>query len=165
VIAQTGIQQVSPWRSVRENWIHMAKQDPRLPLTRAVYSATANLRGEVFFDRTSGLAALQGRDVDVETSALCFYRPRGLWHPDVLAAELRTGRWDYVLVLHPNAAIPAAFANDPILDAAFSCRLSVRPQLPTRLRGNNIHQSGGATVSATGQELVLSRRSLRGAQN
>jgi len=119
VVALTGLQQLSPWRTVRENWINMAKENPHLPLTRAVYSATANLRGEVFFDRTTGLAALQGRDVEVETSALCYYRRRGLWHPDVLANDLRRGRWDYVLVLHPNAATPVAFGNDRMLDAAF----------------------------------------------
>jgi hypothetical protein len=118
-LAQAGIQQLSPWRTTRENWVQMAKQNPRLPLTEALYSATAKLRGEVLFDRTTGLAALQGRDVEVETSALSVYRARGLWHADVLANDLRRRRWDYVLVLGGNTAAPALFANDPILDAAF----------------------------------------------
>jgi hypothetical protein len=84
----------------------------------------------VLFDRTTGLAALEGRDVEVETSALALYRLRNLWHSDVLANDLRQGRWSYVVVLRPDAGVHSLFANDLVLDAALRSRYRCGRRLP-----------------------------------
>jgi hypothetical protein len=124
---QYAVNKVLPWKTLREAWpAPWSVRRPDLTQTERLFQRTRTLRGEVLFDRLTGIAVLQGRRVEVETSALPVLKRKGLWTSDQLLSDLRTGRWDYVVPLNLDPGRPLVFLSDPQLDSAlrqgYTCR-------------------------------------------
>jgi hypothetical protein len=129
--AQPAINRVLPWRTLRESWTvpwHISRPD--LAKTEKVFHETAGLQGEVFFDRLTGLAVLQGRPVQVEISVLGVLRARNLWNGSDLCSDFLRQRWDYVVVLNRAPGVPLLLLSDSELDAAVRRRYRLLKTMP-----------------------------------
>jgi hypothetical protein len=149
-VLRTPLLSLTPWSTLRADWPPLwSVRRVQLPRTERLYTATAKLPGEVLFDRMPGLALLQGRRVEVETSALTLLKQRGLWSPRVFAADLARGRWTYVVALNLNmAGGEVTFANDPDLDKAL--RSAYRKVATYPLDSESSLMNAGAEIWAAG---------------
>jgi hypothetical protein len=105
---------ISPFRTLHETWFRSDK-DSRAILENAcrLFDATRQLKGPVFFDRLTGIAVLQGRPVEVESSVLYVLHARGFWDTRVLESAFENKRWKYVVFFGGRQDL---FLSVPIFD-------------------------------------------------